>query len=101
MTSWPIHRPALVNQICAFQVLDIVLHRWAGNPVQLLGNRFNGYDLRQHVAAFYYQQAASVGYYRGGKKDKEIDIVVEYPNSRPTFRTSHFVRSFLVLKSDP
>ena len=35
----------------------------------------------KHVAAFYYQQAASVGYYRGGKKGKEIDIVVEYPNT--------------------
>ena len=34
----------------------------------------------KHVAAFYYQKATSVGYYRGGKKDKEIDIVVEYPN---------------------
>lgn len=34
----------------------------------------------KHIAAFYYQKATSVGYYRGGKKDKEIDIVVEYPN---------------------
>lgn len=34
----------------------------------------------KHVAAFYYQQATPVGYFRGGKKDKEIDIVVEYPN---------------------
>ena len=33
----------------------------------------------KHIAAFYYQKATSVGYYRGGKKDKEIDIVVEYP----------------------
>jgi len=33
----------------------------------------------KHVAAFYYQKATSIGYYRGGKKDKEIDIVVEYP----------------------
>ena len=33
----------------------------------------------KHVASFYYQQATSVGYYRGGKKNKEIDIVVEYP----------------------
>lgn len=33
----------------------------------------------KHVAAFYYQKATSVGYYRGGRKDKEIDIVVEYP----------------------
>lgn len=35
----------------------------------------------KHVAAFYYQQATSVGYYRGGKKDKEIDIVVDYHNT--------------------
>ena len=35
----------------------------------------------KHVAAFYYQQAASVGYFRGGKKGKEIDIVVDYPNT--------------------
>lgn len=34
----------------------------------------------KHVAAFYYQKATSVGYYRGGKRDKEIDVVVEYPN---------------------
>ena len=33
----------------------------------------------KHVASFYYQRATSVGYYRGGKKNKEIDIVVEYP----------------------
>lgn len=31
----------------------------------------------KHVAAFYYQRAASVGYFRGGKKNKEIDIVVD------------------------
>ena len=35
----------------------------------------------KHVAAFYYQQATSVGYFRGGKKGKEIDIVVDYPNA--------------------
>lgn len=34
----------------------------------------------KHVAAFYYQKATSVGYYRGGRKNKEIDIVVDYPN---------------------
>jgi predicted AAA+ superfamily ATPase len=34
----------------------------------------------KHVAAFYYQQATSVGYFRGGRKGKEIDIVVDYPN---------------------
>ncbi|MGN0133376.1 MAG: ATP-binding protein [Anaerotignum sp.] len=36
----------------------------------------------KHVAAFYYQQATSVGYFRGGKKDKEIDIVVDYPGTK-------------------
>lgn len=34
----------------------------------------------KHVCAFYYQRATSVGYFRGGKKNKEIDIVVDYPN---------------------
>ena len=36
----------------------------------------------KHVAAFYYQKSTSVGYYRGGRKDKEIDIVVEYPAAK-------------------
>lgn len=34
----------------------------------------------KHIAAFYYQFATCVGYFRGGKKNKEIDIVVDYPN---------------------
>ncbi len=36
----------------------------------------------KHVAAFNYQKATSIGYYRGGKRSKEVDIVVEYPNAR-------------------
>lgn len=32
----------------------------------------------KHVAAFYYQKATSVGYFRGGNRKNEIDIVVEY-----------------------
>lgn len=36
----------------------------------------------KHVAALYDKQAASVGYYRGGKKNKEIDIVVDYSNTK-------------------
>lgn len=35
----------------------------------------------KHVAAFYYQKATSVGYFRGGKKNKKIDIVVDYHNA--------------------
>lgn len=34
----------------------------------------------KHVTAFYYQKATRVGYYRGGRANKEIDIVVDYPN---------------------
>ena len=34
----------------------------------------------KHVASFYYQFATSVGYFRGGRKNKEVDIVVDYPN---------------------
>lgn len=33
----------------------------------------------KHTAAFYYQKATSVGYFRGGRKNKEIDIVIERP----------------------
>lgn len=36
----------------------------------------------KHVAAFYYPVATSIGYFRGGRKNKEIDIVVEYRNSK-------------------
>jgi len=34
----------------------------------------------KHVAAFYYNNTTRVGYFRGGKKDKEVDIVVAYPH---------------------
>lgn len=34
----------------------------------------------KHIAAFYYQFATSVGYFRGGRRNKEIDVVVDYPN---------------------
>ena len=33
----------------------------------------------KHTAAFYYQKATSVGYFRGGRRNKEIDIVIERP----------------------
>lgn len=36
----------------------------------------------KQVAAFYYQKATSVGYFRGGKKDKGIDVVVDYTGTR-------------------
>ena len=48
------------------------------NPVEM--GKIVETAVYKHVAAFYYQKATSVGYYRGGRKNKEIDIVVDYPN---------------------
>lgn len=48
------------------------------NPVEL--GKMVETAVYKHVAAFYYQRAARVGYYRGGRKGREIDIVVDYPN---------------------
>jgi predicted AAA+ superfamily ATPase len=36
----------------------------------------------KHIAAFYYQNTTRVGYYRGGKRGNEIDIVVDYPKGK-------------------
>lgn len=36
----------------------------------------------KHVASFYYQKATTVGYYRGGRKEMEVDIVVDCPNTK-------------------
>ena len=36
----------------------------------------------KHIAAFYYQNTTNVGYYRGGKKGNEIDIIAEFPNGK-------------------
>lgn len=48
------------------------------NPVEM--GKMVETAVYKHVAAFYYQRATRVGYYRGGSKNKEIDIVVSYPN---------------------
>lgn len=50
------------------------------NPIEL--GKMVETAVYKHVAAFYYQKAARVGYYRGGRKGKEIDVVVDYPNTR-------------------
>jgi len=36
----------------------------------------------KHIAAFYYQNTTSVGYYRGGKKGNEVDVVIDFPNGK-------------------
>ena len=50
------------------------------NPVEM--GKMVETAVYKHIAAFYYQKATRVGYYRGGRKNKEIDIVVEYPHVR-------------------
>ncbi len=50
------------------------------NPVEM--GKMVETAVYKHIAAFYYQKATRVGYYRGGRKNKEIDIVVEYPHTR-------------------
>lgn len=50
------------------------------NPVEM--GKMVETSVYKHIAAFYYQKAARVGYYRGGSKDKEVDIVVELPKIR-------------------
>ena len=36
----------------------------------------------KHVAAFYYRYVTSIGYFRGGPKNKEVDIVIDYPMAK-------------------
>ena len=50
------------------------------NPVEM--GKMVETAVYKHIAAFYYQKATRVSYYRGGRKNKEIDIVVEYPHIR-------------------
>ena len=50
------------------------------NPVEM--GKMVETSVYKHVAAFYYQKATRVGYYRAGGKNKEIDIVVDYPDIR-------------------
>lgn len=48
------------------------------NPIEL--GKMVETAVYKHIAAFYYQKSTRVGYYRGGKKKHEIDVVVDYPN---------------------
>jgi len=36
----------------------------------------------KHVLMYYYKRVTHVGYFRGGSKNKEIDIVVDFPDSQ-------------------
>lgn len=50
------------------------------NPVEL--GKIVETTVYKHIASFYFQLATRVGYSRGGPKDNEVDIVVDYPNIR-------------------
>ena len=85
--SWPIDmagkkplkaRPKIYIADAAIRNAVLMDSAFLTDPVEM--GKIVETAVYKHVAAFYYQQATSVGYYRGGKKGKEIDVVVSYPN---------------------
>ena len=85
--SWPVDmsgkkvlkaRPKIYIADAAIRNAVLMEESIASDPVEM--GKVVETAVYKHVNAFYYQLATSVGYYRGGKKDKEIDIVVDYPN---------------------
>lgn len=85
--SWPVDmsgkkvlkaRPKIYIADAAIRNAVLMDESIASDPVEM--GKVVETAVYKHVNAFYYQLATSVGYYRGGKKDKEIDIVVDYPN---------------------
>lgn len=85
--SWPIDmagkkvlkaRPKIYIADAAIRNAVLMDDGMLTDPVQM--GKIVETAVYKHVAAFYYQQATSVGYFRGGKRNKEIDIVVDYPN---------------------
>ncbi len=85
--SWPVSltdkkvlkaRPKIYIADAAIRNAVLMDDALLTNPVEM--GKIVETAVYKHVAAFYYQKSTSVGYYRGGSKNKEIDIVVEYPN---------------------
>lgn len=50
------------------------------NPVEM--GKMVETAVYKHVTSFFYQKATRVGYYRGGRASKEIDIVVAAPGAK-------------------
>lgn len=65
--------PAILNAV----LMDDALFT---NPIEM--GKLIETTVYKHIAAFYYQKATSVGYFRGGRTQNEIDVVVEYPNTK-------------------
>ena len=85
--SWPIHmsdkkvlkaRPKIYISDAAIRNAVLMDDSILTNPIEM--GKVVETAVYKHVAAFWYQKSTSVGYLRTGKKDKEIDVVVEYPN---------------------
>lgn len=54
----------------------------------------------KHIKAFYYEDAATVGYFRGDKKDKEIDIVVKSARFKPIMIEVKYRDQTKILEND-
>ena len=87
--SWPIDmggkkvlkaRPKIYISDAAIRNAVLMDDSVLADPVQM--GKIVETAVYKHVAAFYYQQTTSVGYFRGGRKEKEIDIVVNYPKAK-------------------
>lgn len=87
--SWPVNmagkkvlkaKPKIYIADAAIRNAVLMDDSMLTNPVEM--GKVVETAVYKHVAAFYYQKATSVGYYRGGRKGKEIDIVVDYPNTK-------------------
>ncbi len=50
------------------------------NPIEM--GKLIETTVYKHVVSYYYQKSTSVGYFRGDRTQKEVDIVVENPNSK-------------------
>lgn len=86
--SWPVDmagkrvlkaKPKIYNADAAIRNAVLMDDALLTDPVEM--GKIVETAVYKHVAAFYYQRAASVGYFRGGKISKEIDIVVDNHNS--------------------
>lgn len=87
--SWPIDmggkkvlkaRPKIYISDAAIRNAVLMDDSVLADPVQM--GKIVETAVYKHVAAFYYQQTTSVGYFRGGRKGKKIDIVVNYPKAK-------------------
>ncbi len=88
--SWPVHLAGkhILKARAKVYIADAAIRNAVLMDESLLSNptelgKIVETSVYKHVAAFYYREAASIGYFRNGGKGNEIDIVVEYPRIRP------------------